>query len=36
MKKLPDQNAKKDPWGNVRNGNAPQADQKQKKTGAKQ
>jgi len=36
MKKLPDQNAKKDPWGNVRNGSAPQADQKQKKTGAKQ
>ena len=36
MKKLPDQNAKKDPWGAVRNGSTPPADQKQKKAGAKQ
>jgi len=30
MKKLPDQNAKRDPWGNVRNTGTADADQKKK------
>jgi hypothetical protein len=30
MKKLPDQNAKRDPWGNVRGGGAADTDQKKK------
>jgi len=33
IKKLPDQNAKRDPWGNVRNGSSD-ADQKKKRAGA--
>ncbi len=33
MKKLPDQNAKRDPWGNLRNSTAD-ADQKKKRSGA--
>ena len=28
MKKLPDQNAKRDPWGNMRSNGTPNADQK--------
>jgi hypothetical protein len=35
LKTLPDQNVKKDPWGNVRATGTSQADQKQKKAGAK-
>jgi hypothetical protein len=31
MKKLPDQNVKRDPWGNMRNNGTADADQKQKK-----
>jgi hypothetical protein len=31
MKKLPDQNAKRDPWGNMRSGGAGDADSKTKK-----
>jgi hypothetical protein len=30
MKKLPDQNAKRDPWGNMRSNGAADADQKKK------
>jgi hypothetical protein len=30
MKKLPDQNVKRDPWGNVRGGGTADADQKKK------
>jgi hypothetical protein len=33
MKKLPDQNAKRDPWGNMRNGGTADADKK-KRAGA--
>ena len=33
MKKLPDQNAKRDPWGSLRN-NSADADQKKKRAGA--
>lgn len=31
MKKLPDQNAKRDPWGNMRGNGTADADQKKKK-----
>jgi hypothetical protein len=31
MKKLPDQNAKRDPWGNLRGSGTADSDQKQKK-----
>jgi hypothetical protein len=31
MKKLPDQNAKRDPWGNVRSNGTADADQNKKK-----
>jgi len=34
IKKLPDQNAKKDPWGNIRGG-TPQSSQAQSRSGAK-
>jgi hypothetical protein len=34
MKKLPDQNVKSDPWGNMRGGGAAQSEQKPKKTQA--
>jgi hypothetical protein len=33
IKKLPDQNAKRDPWGNLRN-NTADTDQKKKRAGA--
>jgi hypothetical protein len=33
MKKLPDQNVKRDPWGNMRS-NTADADQKKKRAGA--
>ncbi len=33
MKKVPDQNAKRDPWGNMRS-NTADADQKKKRAGA--
>jgi hypothetical protein len=33
IKKLPDQNVKRDPWGNLRNGTSD-ADQKKKRAGA--
>jgi hypothetical protein len=33
MKKLPDQNVKRDPWGNMRNGGTADADKK-KRAGA--
>jgi hypothetical protein len=34
MKKLPDQNVKRDPWGNMRSGSSADADQKKKRAGA--
>ena len=34
IKKMPDQNAKRDPWGNMRGGGTADADQKKKKAGA--
>ena len=34
MKKMPDQNVKRDPWGNMRSGGAADADQKKKRAGA--
>jgi hypothetical protein len=35
MKKLPDQNVKRDPWGAVRGADAPQANQKKAKSDPK-
>jgi hypothetical protein len=34
IKKMPDQNAKRDPWGNMRSSGTADADQKKKKAGA--
>ncbi len=34
LKKLPDQNAKRDPWGNMRNSSTAAADPKKKRAGA--
>lgn len=34
IKKLPDQNAKRDPWGNLRGSGTADADQKKKRAGA--
>lgn len=34
IKKLPDQNAKRDPWGNLRSSGTADADQKKKRAGA--
>lgn len=34
IKKMPDQNVKRDPWGNMRSGGTADADQKKKRAGA--